>query len=156
MKYMHLVVAVFMFSLFGCASAPPPHFREDTTFYLARYDKVWDACIKALAEQGTSVKAADKENGIITTHFMNYSVGPQAHHDIEKIAVKPSAIRLAIWSQVGYTLSIRIIPINDMSTKVRVTAHIEAYDKNVTKQWHKCISYGIIEDTVLQNIRSHL
>ena len=110
----------------------------------------------ALQKEAIPVKTMEKEKGIIETKFVNYSVGPQAHHDIEKIAEKPSEIRLAIWSQVGYTLSIQITPINDMSTKARIRAHIEAYDKNATKKWHECNSYGIIEDEILEKIRSQL
>ena len=156
MKNMYLIVAVLIVSLSGCATTPPPQQKEDTAFYLARFNKVWDACLMTLEEEAIPIETMEKEKGLITTEYVNYSVGPQAHHEIEKIAQKPSAERLAIWSQVGYTLSILITPINDMSTKVRVTAHIEAYDKNVTKQWHECISYGVIENIILERIRSQL
>lgn len=141
----------------GCATAPKPvRPVDDTAFYLARLDKVWDAAIATLAEESIPVDSMNKERGVISTKFVNYSVGPQAHHDIDAIAQKPSAARLAIWSQVGYTLNILITPINDMSTKVKVTAHIEAYDRNVSQEWHECISNKVIENRIIEKIRTQL
>lgn len=156
MKNIYLIMVVLLFAISGCASAPQPQPKKDTAFYLARFNKVWDACLMALGEESIPIETMEKEKGLITTEYVNYSVGPQAHHEIEKIAQKPSATHLAIWSQVGYTLSILITPINDMSTKARVTVHIVAYDKNVTQEWHDCISYGVIEDMILEKIRSQL
>jgi hypothetical protein len=156
MKNIHLIVIVLILTLSGCASTPDPRPKEDTAFYLARYDKTWEAALMTLQEESIPIENMEKEKGLITTKFVNYSVGPQAHHELEKIAQKPSATRLAIWSQVGYTLSILVTPINDMSTKVKVTAHIEAYDKNVTQEWHECLTNSVIEDAILEKIRDQL
>jgi hypothetical protein len=156
MKKLYLIAVVLILALSGCASAPEPRPKEDTAFYLARFDNVWDAALMALEEEAIPIETMEKEKGLITTGFVNFSVGPQAHHEIDKIAQRPSATRLAIWSQVGYTLSILVTPINDMSTKARVTAHIEAYDKNVTQQWHECITNSVIEDMILEKIRAQL
>ena len=156
MKNVYLMVAILILTTLGCASAPEPRPTEETAFYLARYNKVWDTAIMVLENESIPIESAEKDKGLITTKFVNYSVGQQAHHELDNIAQKPSATRLAIWSQVGYTLSILITPINDMSTKAKVTAHIEAYDRNVTQEWHKCISNGVIEDTILEKIRAQL
>ncbi len=146
-----------MLFLMGCASTPHPvKAIDDTAFYLARFDKVWDASLATLAAEQIPLDNMNKEKGILLTKFVNYSVGPQAHHEIGAIAQKPSAARLAFWSQVGYTLSILITPINDMSTKVKVTAHIEAYDKNVSQEWHECISNKVIENRIIEKIRAQL
>ena len=152
------VSALFvMLFLAGCATTPQPvKAIDDTAFYLARFDKVWDAALATLAAEQIPIDNMNKEKGILLTKFVNYSVGPQAHHEIESIAQKPSAARLAFWSQVGYTLSILITPINDMSTKVKVTAHIEAYDKNVSQEWHECISNKVIENRIIEKIRAQL
>ena len=156
MKNLYLILTVLVFALSGCATAPEPRPKEDTAFYLARFDNVWDAALMALEEESIPIETMEKEKGLITTGFVNFSVGPQAHHEVDKIAQIPTANRLAIWSQVGYTLSILITPINDMSTKARVSAHIEAYDKNVTKKWHECITNCTIEDMILEKIRAQL
>ncbi len=157
MKNVFLIAALLFLVITGCASAPKPVKPvDDTAFYLARFDKVWDAAVVTLNEESIPVDSLNKDRGVIATKFVNYSVGPQAHHDIETIAQKPSAARLAIWSQVGYTLSILITPINDMSTKVKVTAHIEAYDRNVSQEWHECISNKVIENRIIEKIRVQL
>jgi hypothetical protein len=141
----------------GCATASKPvKPPEDTAFYLARFNKVWDASIAALAEEHIPIDSMNKDRGVIGTKFVNYSMGPKAHNDLDAIAQKPSAQRLAIWSQVGYTLNILITPINDMSTKVKVTAHIEAYDKNVSQEWHECISNKVLENKIIEKIKTEL
>ncbi len=154
-SYIAALLALILIS--GCASSPKPVKPvDDTAFYLARFDKIWDAATVTLSEESIPIDSMNKDRGVIITKFVNYSVGPQAHHDIDAIAQKPSAARLAIWSQVGYTLSILITPINDMSTKVKVTAHIEAYDRNVSQEWHECISNKVIENRIIEKIRTQL
>ncbi len=154
----HLITVLLATALVsGCTSAPKPVKQvDDTAFYLARFDKVWDASVAALAEEGIPIDTMNKDRGVIGTKFVNHSVGPKAHYELEAIAQKPSAARLAIWSQVGYTLSILITPINDMSTKVKVTAHIEAYDKTVSQEWHECISNKAVENRIIERIRTQL
>ena len=46
--------------------------------------------------------------------------------------------------------------INDMSTKVKITAHIEAYDRNVSQEWHECISKKTLEGSIIEKIRAQL
>ncbi len=155
--YLSVLLAVFLAT--GCASAPKqaaPAFKDDTAFYLARFDKVWDTVVTTLNAESIPIDSIDKGRGVITTKFVNYSVGPQAHYEIEAIAEKPSAARLAIWSQAGYTLSILVTSINDMSTKVKITAHIEAYDRNVSQEWHECISKKTLEGNIIEKIRAQL
>jgi len=84
-----------------------------------------------------------------------YSVGAKAHHELEKIAEKPE-LRLGLYTQVGYSVTIRLAAINEMSTQVKITADIEAYDTNVTKKWQPCKSKGVIERELLEKIRDSL
>ena len=116
MKNIYLiVVSLILLSTLGCASTPESRPAEDTAFFLARYDKVWDTALMVLGTESIPVESYEKKKGIITTKFVNYSVGQQAHYELDTIALKPSATRLAIWSQVGYTLTILITPINAVS-----------------------------------------
>ncbi|HRR69153.1 MAG TPA: hypothetical protein P5146_07665 [Desulfomonilia bacterium] len=154
--FLSVVLAALLLTGCAAASKQAPALHDDTAFYLARFDKVWDTVITTLKEESIPIDSMDKSRGVIRTKFVNYSVGTQAHHELEKIAEKPSATRLAIWSQAGYTLSILVTPVNDMSTKTRVTAHIEAYDRNVSQQWHECISKGVIESRIIERIRAQL
>jgi len=150
------LIAILLATFAGCATAPPPApMVDDTSFYLGRFDKVWDITLKVLEKRSITIKDINKEKGEITTHFVNYSVGPHAHSDLENIAEKPD-LRLGLYTQVGYSLTIKLTPINDMSTQVKVTAFIEAYDTNVTQKWQKCASKGVIEREILEKIKASL
>ena len=141
----------------GCAAPQKPvKPNEDTAFYLARFDEVWDATLAALQAESIAVDSMNKNRGVIYTKFVSYSSGPQAHYEINTIAQPPSDVRLALWSQVGYKLNILITPMNEMSTRVKVIAHIDAYDKNVTQEWHECTSNKAVEDRFLEKIRAKL
>jgi len=155
MKKLALIIAGTLL-LAGCATSSSIEKPiEDTAFYLARFDAVWDAAIATLEKESIPIKSIEKGKGLITTKFVNYAVGSDAHQDLDKIAERPS-IRLAIWSQVGYALTILVTPINNMTTKVKITAKIEAYDKNVTSNWHVCKTNKRLEDQLLELIRSKI
>lgn len=145
-----------LFMLAGCASPPPQGpMVDDTSFYLGRFDKVWEVTMKVLEKKSLEVNNMDKERGEITTRFVNYSVGAKAHHELEKIAERPE-LRLGLYTQVGYSVNIRLVAINEMSTQVKIKANIEAYDTNVTKKWQPCKSKGVIERELLEKIRNSL
>ncbi|HQG33205.1 MAG TPA: hypothetical protein PLA83_14835 [Deltaproteobacteria bacterium] len=152
---MAIILAVALIS--GCAAPQKPvKPNEDTAFYLARFDEVWNATLAALHGESIAVDSMNKDRGVISTKFVNYSSGPQAHYEIDAIAKPPSGVRLPLWSQVGYTLNILVTPINDMSTRVKVIAHIEAYDKNTTQEWHECTSNKSVESRFIEKIRAQL
>lgn len=151
----HLYSTVLLL-LAGCATTPPQGpMVDDTSFFLGRFDKVWEVTMKVLEKKSLEVKEFDKEKGEITTRFVNYSVGARAHHELEKIAEKPE-LRLGLYTQVGYSVNIRIVAVNEMSTQVKIKATIEAYDTNVTKKWQPCRSKGVIERELLESIRNSL
>jgi len=151
----HLYTAV-LFLLAGCATPPPQGpMVDDTSFYLGRFDKVWEVTMKVLEKKSLEVKEIDKEKGEIITRFTNYSVGAKAHHELEKIAEKPE-LRLGLYTQVGYSVNIKLVAINEMSTQVKIKAIIEAYDTNVTKKWQPCKSKGVLERELLEKIRDSL
>ncbi len=149
-------ILVLLIILMGCATAQPPvPMVDDTSFFLGRFDKVWDVTLKVLEKKSLTIKDINKEKGEIITLFANYSAGAHAHQDLLNIAEKPE-LRLGLYTQVGYSLTITLTPINDMSTQVKITANIEAYDTNVTQKWQKCISKNVIERELLEKIRSSL
>ena len=145
-----------LFMIAGCATPPPQGpMVDDTSFYLGRFDKVWEVTMKVLEKKSLEVKDMDKEKGEITTQFTNYSVGAKAHHELDKIAERPE-LRLGLYTQVGYSVNIKLVAINEMSTQVKITASIEAYDTNITKKWQPCRSKGVIERELLDKIRNSL
>jgi uncharacterized lipoprotein len=149
-------ILVLLMILMGCATAQPPApMVDDTSFFLGRFDKVWDVTLKVLEKKSLTIKDINKEKGEITTRFVNYSVGAHAHQDLLNIAEKPE-LRLGLYTQVHYSLTIKLTPINDMSTQVKIIADIEAYDTNVTQKWQKCISKNVFERELLEKIKSSL
>ncbi len=151
------LISVLLMILMGCATPqqPPAPMVDDTSFFLGRFDKVWDVTLKVLEKKSLAIKDINKEKGEIITRFANYSVGAHAHQDLQIIAEKPE-LRLGLYTQVGYSLTIKLTPINDMSTQVKITASIEAYDTNVTQKWQKCKSKNVIERELLEKIKSSL
>ena len=151
------LISVLLMILMGCATPqqPPAPMVDDTSFFLGRFDKVWDVALKVLEKKSLTIKDINKEKGEIITRFANYSVGAHAHQDLQNIAEKPE-LRLGLYTQVGYSLTIKLTPINDMSTQVKITANIDAYDTNVTQKWQKCISKNVIERELLEKIKSSL
>jgi hypothetical protein len=139
----------------SCASIDPPPAREESSFFLARYNKVWATTLKVLDAQSLSIQTSDKDKGTITTKFVDYSSGEKAHHELEEIAYKPD-IPLGLYTHVHNKLSIQVIPVSEMSMQIKVSANIEAYDKNVTRKWHTCISKNVVEQTMLDRIRAAL
>ncbi len=156
MKRSILVLAASIFALHGCATTKPQGpTAGDTSFFLGRYDRIWEVTIKTLERRSLELKEIDKENGTISTKFTNFSVGPKAHHDLDKIADRPD-IRLALYSQVGYAVTVKLTAVNDMSTQVKIKVNIEAYDSNATKKWHPCRSKGVLEREILEDIRKSI
>jgi hypothetical protein len=147
---------IFLFVLLsGCTTFHPLPAQRETSFFLARHEKVWEITQDVLEKQSIPVLSMDNSKGIITTKQVTYSLGEKAHSSVEEIAFQPD-IFLGLYAQVRYGYTIRIIPSGDMSTQINVTANIEAYDKNITHKWHSCISRNIIERNLLEKIRSEL
>jgi hypothetical protein len=155
MKNRAFCVAVLFLLLSGCASVNPQPAKLETSFFLARYEKVWETTRNMLEKQSIPVLSMDMGKGIITTKPVIYSAGEKAHNTLEEIAYKPD-IFLALYTNVRYGYTIRMIPSGEMSTQIKVTANIEAYDKNITRKWHSCVSKNILERDLLEKIRAEL
>jgi len=159
-RTLFILISIFLAAMIslpmGCATPEQPKpALDDTTFCPGRFDKVWDSTMKVLERRSLAVKDIDKGNGTITTRFTNYAAGPTAHSRLDEIAERPD-VRLGLFTQVGYTLTITLTAVNDMSTQVKVKARIEAYDSNTTRKWHQCRSKGVIESGLLEEIRKSL
>ena len=155
-KLLLLIIVSSLLLAAGCATTQPtPGPEDDTALYLSRFDRIWEVTLSVLEEDAIKVKSMDKGKGVIITSFVNYSVGHGAHHAIDEIAERP-LVRLAIFTQVSYRLTISITPVSEMSTMVRVIATIEAYDSNMTKTWHQCPTKNVLEYRLQEKIRSRI
>lgn len=141
--------------LTGCAAATPRTAEQETSFFLARYNKTWETTQLVLGKQSIPIASMDESKGLITTKPVIYSVGEKAHHAVEDIAYRPEVF-LGLYTKVRYDYTIQVIPSGEMSTQIKVTANIEAYDKNVTHTWHSCRSKNVVERNLLEKIRAEL
>ena len=139
----------------GCATFEPPPAKEEISFFLARYNKVWETTLKVLEKQSLPIQSSNKDKGIIITKFADYSVGEKAHRELEEIAYRPD-LPLGLYTHVHYSLSIQVIPMTEMSMQIKMSATIEAYDHNVTRKWHVCVSKNVVEQKTLDQIRAAL
>ena len=126
---------------------------EDSAIISAPLDKVWGAIIATIGDRALPFESVEKESGLITTKFVIFTSGMVTDEQIDRIAVKPSGL-LNVWSQGRYTLNIFAMPSGEGATKVKITTHIEAYERNVSNSWHICYSHGVLEQELLYAIRS--
>jgi len=153
MRKFYLLVVLLSAILAGCATTQmvKPTI-QDTDVIQAPFDKVWGAVVATLAEMALPIESIEKESGLVTTKFVTFASGILAEKEIDRIAQRPPVL-LAIWSQGRYTVSIFVTSIDENTTKIKITTHIEAFENNLTKSWHVCYSKGVIERQILVSVR---
>ena len=139
-----LISALILLS--GCVTAPVRPTIKDTEIFQADFDRVWKSTIATIADMALPVESIEKESGLVTTKFVSFSF-----RELHRIAQTPS-IGLGVWSTGRYTLSIFMVSISETATKVKIKAHVEAFERNVTKSWHVCYSKGILESQIFDSI----
>lgn len=139
----------------SCAAVTPRPAERETSFFLARYGKAWETAQSVLGKQSIPIASMDEAKGVIITKTITYSLGERAHNAVEEIAYRPEVF-LGFYTQVRYAYTIQVIPSGETSTQIRVTATIEAYDKNITRKWHYCTSKNVVERSLLEKIRAGL
>lgn len=128
---------------------------QDSMVMPAPFDKAWGAMIASLSEQSLPVRAVDKASGLANTDMVVFASGVLSAREIDAIAVKPSVF-LGTWVSGRYSVSVFAAAVDATHTKVRITAHIEAFEDNLTKTWHACYSKGVIENRLFNAINSKL
>ena len=136
----------------GCATTPadkPP--IKDAQTIQASFDEVWRATVSTFAEMALPIESMDRGSGLITTRPLSFTGGWAAPKEIDRVAQKPSVF-LGTWSGGRYTLNVLVTAKGKISTKVKITTHIEAYEDYMTGQWHTCHSKGVIEKQIFDSI----
>lgn len=157
--YVSVFMLVVAFAIAGCAASQQMTYAQpqDTEVFNAPFDKVWGAIVATIAEQGAPVQSIEKDSGILTTQFVSFASGFGADKQIGAIAQRPPAGGfLSVWNAGRYTISIFASRSDSMSTRVKLTPHIEGYESNVTKSWHVCPSNGSLEAKLFSSIRAKL
>jgi len=130
---------------------------QDRQVFQAPYDKVWSATVGALADEGAPIQVVEKESGLITTQFVQFASGLNAAKQMDAYAHRPRGGGfLSIWSMGRYSLSVHVTREADSTTAVKVTPHIEAYERNVTNSWHVCDGNGGLERRLFPAISAKL
>lgn len=154
-KILGTVLVLLLFLLVGgCAPPPMPEVTPDRTFS-TNFDTTWRAVVDALSDESYPIQAIEKESGVITTEFVIFTRGwLSAENQIERVAVLPGVL-LGTWTTGRYTLSVFVMSV-EKGTRVRIRAHIEGYEENMTHRWHACQSKGTLEEELLNAIGDKL
>ena len=150
-----IVIGLAVLLLSGCTKSPPitePVIQEQV--FQADFDVTWHAIIDALSDGNYPIQSIEKESGLVTTQFVVFTQGIGAKSQIDRIAAVPGMF-LGTWSAGRYSLSIFATSITG-GTRVRIKAHVEAYENNVSYTWHVCQSRGVLEGSILNVIGTKL
>jgi hypothetical protein len=149
---MKKITVFLLVILASCATKQPVKpVIEATQIMQAPFDRVWTATVSTLAEMALPIESMDKGSGLITTRSLRFTGGWAAPKEINRVAKKPSVF-LGTWSAGRYTLSLFVRPNGKDVTKVKITAHIEAYEDYMTGTWHTCHSKGVLEKQIFDSI----
>lgn len=153
-----LPYAVVLLAVVGCAASQQMTSYtpvRDTEVFNAPFGRAWGAAVATLAEEGMPIQVIEKDSGIMTTQFVNFASGVFAERQIDAIAKRPRAF-LGTWNSGRYTLSLFVSRIDSVTTRVKVTPHIEGFENNFSKSWMVCSSNGTLEAKMFSGIRSKL
>lgn len=149
-------ISLFLISsLIGCTTSVERPDIKNTEVINAPYDRVWSALVATISERGYQIDVIEKESGILNTKTVSLDAGIGGDVDIDDIAVRPS-VMLGIWNRVNYSYSIHVTETGDNMSRVQINTYIEAYERNMTEEWHRCYSRGILENRIFESIREKI
>lgn len=125
----------------------------DSLVFASTYDTLWAAIVESFAEKSLPIKTIEKDSGIIATEYMRMAA--PWHKDFKDVALHPN-VPFGTWYHAHYKVNIFVTTVNKTSTKVKINVLIEAFENNLTDEWHTCYSKGIIEQDILEAIRSKI
>lgn len=116
-------------------------------------DRVWGALMAVVVQRSLPIQAIEKESGVLTTDFVLLEGGD---FDLEPIAHLPGSA-LGISLRARYKLSIHVSPMNDTTTTITATAHIESFEKDLfSSGWKACPSKGVLETQLIGAVQTRL
>jgi hypothetical protein len=159
----HLIVFLALVLIAGCARSPQVTSRPPTQVTLQPQrtsaiiqvpkDTVWPLLVSEVA-LNFPIKAIEKENGLLTTQFLQIPVGIK-NSKMENY-VFPPKVFLYKWNGLRIKMRILVTDHEPGKTKVNINAHYEAYENNVSKSWLAVRSNGSVENQILLNIEQKL
>ncbi len=156
-RYSVITIAMAFVLVASCRQKPTtPITIENTVFIDVPFDMAWEAAVTAVMDQmQMPTESVDKERGIILTRYMTYASGSMdTEEELEKIAERPGGW-FNIWSGCRFRIEIFLTPVSVFRTAIEIAAHIEVSEGR-SGQWQVCRSKGVLEEKVLDTIRSTL
>ena len=149
-----IISITILFFLAGCVTPAVRPTIQDTVTINAPFDKVWSAIIATLSERALPIKTIEKESGVVATDFIIFASGFWAQEAIDEIAVRPSCF-LCLWDGGRYTVRIFVTKDGESETRIKITTHIEAFDKSWLG-WLVLYSNGTIERRIFDAIKAKI
>ena len=146
-----LFSAVVLFRFVGCVTGPEAgqtSLPTSRTFH-AGFDRVWGALVSEISTIA-EIKTTDKTNGSLTTGPIRVGTGLMSEIILKEYAHRPRNI-LGTWDAGRGVLSVSANS-RGSSTTVRITAHFEGFENNVTHSWMEWPTKGVLENVLFDRI----
>jgi hypothetical protein len=140
--------------LFGCVTTPQQHTKLPTSReFNAPMDAVWPLLVNEIASQ-YQIKVIEKQSGLLTTDFISMPAGFN-NANSQQWVYQPSVF-LSTWNGLRMNLSAVATQPQTNKTVISLTAHFEAFEDNIYKQWLVCDTRGSLESGILDAINAKL
>jgi hypothetical protein len=138
----------------SCTTAPVQSPQPETSqTFQQPFDKVWGAAVAEITKE-YPLKVIDKSSGILETDIVTIGTGIGAEQTLKQCAISPRVF-LGTWGEARAKLSV-YARADSTNTFLRIRAHIEAFENNVTKSWHVWESNGVLERKTMQGLARDL
>jgi len=142
--------------LTGCATQPPQPLPapEATATLEAPFDKAWGLVVAEIAND-YPLQIIEKQSGILQSQMVTIGSGFGAEGALRRYGYSPG-ILLATWSGARASLSAFVKPVDETHTSVKIKAHFEGFEDNVTHGWQVWRSRALLEQQILDKVSASL
>jgi hypothetical protein len=148
-----LLLVLPMILLFGCATPQPPPPVPEVTFE-APFDKVWAGVVREISDE-YPLQVIEKQSGVLQSQMVNIGSGLMTETTLRRYGISPGVL-LTTWSSARCSLSVFVKSVDEKHTSVRIRAHLEGFEDNVTKSWQAWPSRAVLEQQLLNKISATL
>jgi hypothetical protein len=145
-----IISSVLLCLVAGCATPQLAPVKETTQRFDQPFDKVWGSIVASVTSD-YPIQVIEKQSGVLETQFVSLP----GNNPLKQYGVEPS-IFLSIWYQNRARLSVYAKAQGETNTTVRVAAHFEGFEGNMTKNWYVWPSNGVLEQQIIERISSNL
>jgi hypothetical protein len=130
--------------------------KENTVFLEIPFDMAWEAAFYAIIEKlQMPTEVIKRDSGLIATQYMAYATSSMDTEEaLEKIAERPGGW-FNLWSSCRIKIDVFLTTVSSSRTAIEIKANIEVSERR-SGQWQTCRSKGVVEEKVLDAIKSTL